>query len=136
MTRLRQLALVVIAGGALLVGGWAQGFPRSFYDDFIRRYEELDRRYLFTASFDRAYVMADPSMDRQEFYVAASRTREETFFYATPEVQFDREEVAPRSPHSRQGLEHIAASESAVGHGTSVRRSHSSPQAPVLTGNT
>jgi hypothetical protein len=52
--------------------------------------------------------MADPSMDRQEFYVAASRTREETFFYATPEVQFDREEIAPRSPHSRQGLEHIA----------------------------
>ena len=60
------------------------------------------------ATVDRAYVMADPSMDRQEFYVAASRTREETFFYATPEVQFDREEIAPRSPHSRQGLEHIA----------------------------
>jgi conjugative relaxase-like TrwC/TraI family protein len=60
------------------------------------------------ATVDRAYVMADPSMDRQEFYVAASRTREETYFYATPEVQFDREEIAPRSPHSRQGLEHIA----------------------------
>ena len=60
------------------------------------------------ATVDRAYVMADPSMDRQEFYVAASRTREETYFYATPEVQFDREEVAPRSSHSRQGLEHIA----------------------------
>jgi conjugative relaxase-like TrwC/TraI family protein len=60
------------------------------------------------ATVDRAYVMADPSMDRQEFYVAASRSREETFFYATPEVQFDREEFAPRSPHSRQGLDHIA----------------------------
>jgi hypothetical protein len=34
MTTLRRVALVVIAGGALLVGVWAQGFPRSFYDDF------------------------------------------------------------------------------------------------------
>jgi tRNA U34 5-methylaminomethyl-2-thiouridine-forming methyltransferase MnmC len=34
VTRLRQVALVVIAGGAALVGVWAQGFPRSFYDDF------------------------------------------------------------------------------------------------------
>jgi hypothetical protein len=31
---LRRVALVVIAGGSLLVGIWAQGFPRSFYDDF------------------------------------------------------------------------------------------------------
>jgi conjugative relaxase-like TrwC/TraI family protein len=60
------------------------------------------------ATVDRAYVMADPSMDRQEFYVAASRSREETFFYATPEVQVEREEYAPRSPYLRQGLEHIA----------------------------
>jgi conjugative relaxase-like TrwC/TraI family protein len=60
------------------------------------------------ATVDRAYVMADPSMDRQEFYVAASRSREETYFYATPEVRLDREEIAPASPHSRQGLEHIA----------------------------
>jgi hypothetical protein len=34
MTRVRQLALVVIAAGAAVVGVWAQGFPRSFYDDF------------------------------------------------------------------------------------------------------
>lgn len=34
VTRLRQIALVVIAGGAALVGVWAQAFPRSFYDDF------------------------------------------------------------------------------------------------------
>ncbi len=59
------------------------------------------------ATVDRAYVMADPSMDRQEFYVAASRSREETYFYATPEVQFDREEYAPRTP-PRPDLEHIA----------------------------
>jgi conjugative relaxase-like TrwC/TraI family protein len=60
------------------------------------------------ATVDRAYVMADPSMDRQEFYVAASRSREETYFYATPEVQLDRIEFAPPSPHTRQDLEHIA----------------------------
>jgi hypothetical protein len=34
MSTLRRVALVVIAGGSLLVGVWAQGFPRSFYDDF------------------------------------------------------------------------------------------------------
>ena len=60
------------------------------------------------ATVDRAYVMVDPSMDRQEFYVAASRSHEETFFYATPEVQIDREEIAPASPYLRHGLEHIA----------------------------
>jgi hypothetical protein len=51
--------------------------------------------------------MADPSMDRKEFYVAASRTRGETFFYATPEIGFDRIEFAP-APPSAAGLEHIA----------------------------
>ncbi len=34
MTTLRRLALVVIAVGSLVVGAWAQVFPRSFYDDF------------------------------------------------------------------------------------------------------
>jgi conjugative relaxase-like TrwC/TraI family protein len=60
------------------------------------------------STVDRAYVMADPSMDRQEPYVAASRSREETFFYATPEVDLEREEYAPRST-GREGLAHIAA---------------------------
>jgi conjugative relaxase-like TrwC/TraI family protein len=59
------------------------------------------------ATVDTAFVMADPSMDRQEFYVATSRTREQTYLYATPEIQFDREEYAPRSP-LRKGLNHIA----------------------------
>lgn len=59
------------------------------------------------ATVDTAFVMADPSMDRQEFYVATSRTREETYLYATPEIQFDRDEYAPRSPQS-EGLDHIA----------------------------
>jgi conjugative relaxase-like TrwC/TraI family protein len=60
------------------------------------------------STVDRAYVMADPSMDRQELYVAASRSRGETFFYATPEVDLEREEYAPRST-GREGLAHIAA---------------------------
>lgn len=59
------------------------------------------------ATLDRAFVMADPGMDRQDFYVAASRTREETFFYATPEVGFDRVEFAPAEPPA-EALEHIA----------------------------
>ncbi len=60
------------------------------------------------ATVDRAYVMADSSMARQEFYVAASRSREETYFYATPEVQSERREIGPRSADERKGLEHIA----------------------------
>ncbi len=57
---------------------------------------------------DRAYVMADPSMDKQELYVAASRSREQTYLYATPEIQAQREEYAPRSPYLREGIPHIA----------------------------
>jgi len=60
------------------------------------------------ATVDRAYVMADPSMDRQELYVAASRSRGETRFYATPEVMVAREEIAPRSGEGRDALAHLA----------------------------
>jgi conjugative relaxase-like TrwC/TraI family protein len=56
---------------------------------------------------DRAYVMADPSMDKQELYVAASRSREETYLYATPEIQAERAEYAPKSPE-RDAIGHIA----------------------------
>jgi conjugative relaxase-like TrwC/TraI family protein len=61
------------------------------------------------ATVDRAFVMADPSMDRQEFYVAASRSREESYFYASPEISLDREEFAPASRAPAEGLDHIAA---------------------------
>jgi len=56
---------------------------------------------------DRAYVMADPSMDKQEMYVAASRSREETYLYATPEIQAEREEYAPKPP-GREAIGHVA----------------------------
>src|SRR5207244_498998 len=55
---------------------------------------------------DRAYVMADPSMDKQEFYVATSRTREQTYLYATPEIQTERSEYAPADP-KRDAIAHV-----------------------------
>lgn len=58
-------------------------------------------------TLDRAYVAADPSMDKQELYVATSRSREETFIYATPEIQASREGYAPRSFDERGALAHI-----------------------------
>lgn len=58
------------------------------------------------ATVDSAFVLADPSMSRQEFYVAASRSRGETYLYATPETRVDRAEIAPHDPPA--GLEHIA----------------------------
>lgn len=60
------------------------------------------------STVDRAFVAADPSMDKQELYVAASRSREETHLYATPEIQAHREEIAPRSVYLREGIPHIA----------------------------
>jgi hypothetical protein len=67
------------------------------------------------STLDSAFVMADPSMTKEEFYVATSRTRGETFIYATPEVQLAREEIAPESPYLRHGLEHIAEAAERVG---------------------
>ena len=55
---------------------------------------------------DTAYVMADPSMDKQEFYVATSRTREQTWLYATPEIQVERNEYAPAAP-KRDAIAHV-----------------------------
>jgi hypothetical protein len=51
--------------------------------------------------------MADPSMDKQEMYVATSRTREQTYLYATPEIQVERNEFAPAAPE-RDPIAHIA----------------------------
>jgi hypothetical protein len=34
VTLARRVALIVVAAGSLVVGIWAQGFPRAFYDDF------------------------------------------------------------------------------------------------------
>ena len=57
---------------------------------------------------DQAFVLVDPSMDKQELYVATSRSREETFLYATPEVQGHREEIAPTPDRSAEALPHLA----------------------------
>ncbi len=58
------------------------------------------------ATVDRAYVMVEPSTDKQEMYVAASRTREQTYFYATPEIQSERSEYAPTGPE-RDPIAHV-----------------------------
>ena len=55
---------------------------------------------------DTAYVMADPSMDKQEYYVATSRTREQTYLYATQEIQAERDEYAPTGPE-RDPIAHV-----------------------------
>ncbi len=60
------------------------------------------------STVDRAFVAADPSMDKQEMYVATSRSRGETHLYAMPEIQSHREEIAPTSPYLREGIPHIA----------------------------
>jgi len=60
------------------------------------------------STVDRALVAADPSMDKQELYVATSRSRGETTIYATPEIQAAREEIAPDDPYLRRGIPHIA----------------------------
>lgn len=59
------------------------------------------------ATVDSAYVMAEPSTDKQEMYVATSRTREKTYLYATPEIQVERNEFAPAAPN-REPIAHIA----------------------------
>lgn len=57
---------------------------------------------------ERALIAAHPSMDKQELYVAASRSRGETTIYATPEIRADRDEIAPPERSGRGELEHIA----------------------------
>jgi conjugative relaxase-like TrwC/TraI family protein len=89
------------------------------------------------ATVDSAFVMADPSMTKEEFYVATSRTREDTYLYATPEVQFDREEFAPRSAGQRAGLDHIAEAAERVGaqrsaHDEALRSRYTEMTSPEL----
>jgi conjugative relaxase-like TrwC/TraI family protein len=115
-----RLAAIDAEGGGVELQGVDTDRRVTVGADYLRRENPSDgapalqHAYAATtyqaqgSTVDRAYVMADPSMDRQELYVAASRSREETFFYATPEVDLEREEFAPHSP-GRDGLAHIAA---------------------------
>jgi conjugative relaxase-like TrwC/TraI family protein len=61
---------------------------------------------------ERAYLAADASMDKQELYVATSRSRGETLIYAAPKVRGDRAEIAPAEFADRSELAHL--SEAAV----------------------
>ncbi|MBS1892154.1 MAG: relaxase domain-containing protein, partial [Actinobacteria bacterium] len=108
------------AGRVAMVGVDASGRRAVVDADYLGRVNPSDgspalqHAYAATtyqaqgSTVDRAYVMADPSMDRQEMYVAASRSREETWFYATPDVDLERAEFGPSS-RRREGLDHIAA---------------------------
>jgi hypothetical protein len=92
----------------------------SVDSDYLRRVSggdgapALEHAYAATiyqaqgATVGRAFVTADPTMDRQEFYVAASRSREETYFYVTPAADLHRMEFAHGSTPAGPGLEHIA----------------------------
>jgi len=115
-----RIAEVDAAERRVVLDGIDQGKRVEIGDDYLARTNPhseapaLEHAYAVTTysaqgtTVDRAFVMADPSMDKQELYVAASRSREETFIYATPEIQAHREEIAPESPHLREGIPHIA----------------------------
>jgi conjugative relaxase-like TrwC/TraI family protein len=61
------------------------------------------------STVDRAFVCADPSLGRQEFYVAASRSREETRFYAVAGIEPERASYAPHEPAPVEELGEIRA---------------------------
>jgi len=70
---------------------------------------------------ERAYLAADASMDKQELYVATSRSRGETLIYATPEVRGDRTEIAPAEFADRGELAHLSE---AAGRDRAQRAAH------------
>jgi conjugative relaxase-like TrwC/TraI family protein len=113
-----RIAEVDAAERRVVLDGIDQAKRVEIGDDYLARTNPhseapaLEHAYAVTTysaqgtTVDRAFVAADPSMDKQELYVAASRSREETFIYATPEIQTHREEIAPSSP-LREGIQHI-----------------------------
>jgi conjugative relaxase-like TrwC/TraI family protein len=114
-----RVAEVDAAEGRVVLEGIDQAKAVEIGPDYLARtnpYSDapaLEHAYAVTTysaqgtTVDRAFVAADPSMDKQELYVAASRSREETYIYATPEIQTQREEIAPQSSHLREGIPHI-----------------------------
>jgi conjugative relaxase-like TrwC/TraI family protein len=115
-----QVVEVDAAERRVVLDGIDQAKRVEIGDDYLARTNphsdapSLEHAYAVTTysaqgtTVDQAFIAADPSMDKQEFYVAASRSREETFIYVTPEIQAHREEIAPDSPHLREGIPHIA----------------------------
>jgi ATP-dependent exoDNAse (exonuclease V) alpha subunit len=62
------------------------------------------------STVDRAFVCADPSLVGQEFYVAASRSRAETRFYAVAGIEPERASYAPRQGRAAEEMGEIRAS--------------------------
>lgn len=115
-----QIAEVDPERGAILLQGVDHDRSVEVGPDYLARTNPhseapaLEHAYAVTtysaqgSTVDSAFVAADPSMDKQELYVAASRSRGETHLYATPEIQIRREEIAPASTYLREGIPHIA----------------------------
>jgi conjugative relaxase-like TrwC/TraI family protein len=115
-----QIAAVDAEQGRVVLDGIDHARRAEVEADYLTRTNPhsdapaLEHAYAMTTysaqgtTADQAFVMVDPSMDKQELYVAASRTRGETFIYATPEIQSHREEIAPMPDRSRDALPHIA----------------------------
>jgi conjugative relaxase-like TrwC/TraI family protein len=114
------VAEVDAAEGTIVLDGVDQARRVQIAPDYLKRttlgdqVPALQHAYAVTTycaqgtTVDRAYVMADPSMDKQELYVAVSRSSGETHLYATPEIQAEREEFAPKPPETREAIAHIA----------------------------
>jgi hypothetical protein len=114
-----EVAQVDVERGRILLEGIDQARRVEVGRDYLDRTTlggeapALQHAYAVTTycaqgtTVDRAYVMVDPSMDKQEMYVATSRTREQTYLYATPEIQIERNEFAPAAPE-RDPIAHIA----------------------------
>ena len=114
-----EVAQVDSEGGRIVLDGIDQPRRVEVGPDYLSRTTlggeapALQHAYAVTTycaqgtTVDRAYVMADPSMDKQEFYVATSRTREQTYLYATPEIQGECSEYAPAGPE-RDAIAHVA----------------------------
>ncbi|HSS49941.1 MAG TPA: hypothetical protein VLX28_13475, partial [Thermoanaerobaculia bacterium] len=106
-------------GGRIVLDGIDQAQRVEVGPDYLERTTlngeapALQHAYAVTTycaqgtTVDRAYVMTDPSMDKQEFYVATSRSREDTRLYATPEIPALRSEYAPAGP-KRDAIAHVA----------------------------
>jgi hypothetical protein len=108
------------ANGRVVLQGVDQDRVVTLGPDYLQRTNPhngapaLQHAYAITTysaqgtTVERAYLAADASMDKQELYVATSRSRGETLIYATPEIRGDRAEIAPAEFAGRGQLAHLS----------------------------
>jgi conjugative relaxase-like TrwC/TraI family protein len=114
-----QVASVNAAERRIVLEGIDQARTVAVGDGYLARTNShsdapaLQHAYAITTysaqgtTVERAYLAADASMDKQELYVATSRSRGETLIYATPEIRGDRAEIAPAEHRDRGELAHL-----------------------------